>query len=94
VVVKKPVLISTDCFVEIADSCGIMNGEKKWEDYVGAFVHRMKAMKHLEEKTTIPAEKDARTEKFLETSKTRCPCCKVVLRTKPRTGRRVHLDAL
>lgn len=60
---QKPVLISTDCFVKIADFYGIMIGEKNWEDHVGAFVHRMKVMKHLEEKTTIPAEKDARTVK-------------------------------
>ena len=40
-----------------------MIGEKNWEDHVGAFVHRMKAMKHLEEKTTIMAEKDAPTVK-------------------------------
>ena len=40
-----------------------MIGEKNWEDHVGVFVHRMKAMKHLEEKTTIPAEKDAPTVK-------------------------------
>lgn len=40
-----------------------MIGEKKWEVHVGVFVHCMKVMKHLKEKTTIPAERDARTVK-------------------------------
>lgn len=33
-------------------------------------------------------------ELFLATTETRCPCCKSVLRTKARTGKRVHLTAL
>lgn len=40
-----PVQISTDCIVGIVDFCGIMNGDKSWEDPAEAFVFYTKVMK-------------------------------------------------